>query len=62
MTWCNLDISNVEWDELMEEEEEGKKGGWWTYNSPTGGNGDIAKEMLKVRDAEIEKLRKEGKI
>lgn len=30
LTWCNLDISNVGWDELMT--EEGQRDGWWVFH------------------------------
>lgn len=59
LSWCNLNISNIGWDEFMEEEEEGKRGGWWTYKS---GEPDLSEAKRKERDEEIERLRKEGKI
>lgn len=52
LTWCNLDISNVGWDELMA--EEGQRDGWWVFD--VRDSGEYISEKKKIRDGEIEQL------
>lgn len=60
LAWCNLDISNINWDEMMDEEVAGKKGRWWVHHDEDSGE-YLSDEKMEQRDAEIEKLRGEGK-
>lgn len=60
LTWCNLDISNMGWDEFMEEDsQEVPEDRWWTYSMEPIGMADSAREQ---RDGEINRLKEEGKI
>lgn len=60
LAWCNLDISNIGWDEMMDEEVVGKEGRWWVHHDEDSGE-YLSDEKRKLRDAGIEKMRGEGK-
>lgn len=34
ITWCNLDIAKVNFEESCDEEKGGKGDGWWEYKAP----------------------------
>lgn len=60
--WCNLDISNLGWDELMvEDDAEEMDSLWWTYNTKDEGQ-YLSDEKRMLRDEQIAKLRCEGKL
>lgn len=61
LTWCNLEIANIGWDEMMEEEEEDEKEDrWWTFNMEDSGE-YLSDEKKDLRDKEIEEFRNQGK-
>lgn len=57
VTWTNLDIANIDWDEMMMEEGDG---GWWVFSMTDTGQ-YLSEDKRKMRDIEIERLIKEGK-
>jgi hypothetical protein len=64
MVWCNLDISNMDFEDYMQEEDgtSGEKpDGWFTFDEDTGG-GFFSEEDLQRRNREIERLRRAGHI
>lgn len=65
LSWCNLDIANIGWDELMDGEQvadgEGEEGSrWWVYDDEESGE-YLSDENRELRDAEIERMRSEGR-
>ena len=59
LSWANLDISNVGWDEMMESDEPNEDG-WWEFNSDDSGE-YLSEEKKRLRDEEISRLEGEGK-
>jgi len=58
LVWCNLDISNVNFEEFATEGE-GDGDGWFQYQAE--GAPDMSEENLQMRSDEIEKLRQHGR-
>ncbi|KAI0484194.1 hypothetical protein GGR56DRAFT_612732 [Xylariaceae sp. FL0804] len=58
LTWCNLDIANVSFEECCDEEHGDGGDGWWKYQSV--GGADLSEENRAKRDAEIRKLEEQG--
>lgn len=65
LTWCNLNISNMDFADFAEEDDANDgdtlSGGWWTYSSVANGP-DLSDDKRQERDDEIEKMRRESKI
>jgi len=63
LTWCNLDISNMNFEEFTEEAdvdyEETITRRWWTYRSVNSGP-DLSDEKRQERDRELDRLRSES--
>lgn len=62
LRWCNLDIANLSWDEMVEEGQgDGEKGDrWWAFNTDDSGE-YLSDESKDLRDKEIEKLQIQDK-
>ncbi|KAF2718968.1 hypothetical protein K431DRAFT_122962 [Polychaeton citri CBS 116435] len=68
LSWCNLDIANMGFEEYCEglldgdadEEELRLTGKWWKYRSISDGP-DLSPEKIIERDGELSKLESEGK-
>lgn len=57
LTWTNVEIGNVGWDEMTTEQG---GDGWWVYDTTSAGK-YLSEEKKKVGDAEIERLVKEDR-
>lgn len=61
LSWCNLHISNIGWDEMMmEDDAEDVEDRWWTYNTSDSGE-YLSQKNKKKRDDAISELRREGR-
>lgn len=61
LTWANLDISNLLWEEYMlEDAGRGNEGGWWTYNAkyPLV---SLSDEKRRLKDEAMSRLEGEGR-
>jgi len=64
LTWCNLNIANMNFEEFTEEAdveyEDTLTRQWWTYHS-VGNGPELSKENRRRRDAEIAELREDSR-
>lgn len=65
LTWCNLNIANMNFEEFTEERdadyEETLMRQWWTYRSVSDGP-DLSEKNRQERDDELERLRVKGMV
>lgn len=63
LTWCNLDIANMNFEEFTQEEEDGGEGvdGWFTFKDISDGD-DLSEDNRRKRDREIQRFRDKGHI
>lgn len=65
LTWCNLNIANMNFEEFTEERdadyEETLTRQWWTYRSVSDGP-DLSEKNRQERDYELERLRVKGMV
>lgn len=63
MTWCNLEVSNMDFEDFTEDriDRGGDNDGWYEYCNHAGpGHTDLSPENERRRDDEIERLSKDG--
>lgn len=68
LTWCNLNIANMGWEDFAQEDHDEEIGRhsspddcWYTYTSASGGP-DLDEKSQKRREDEIQRLRDAGQI
>ena len=66
MTWCNIDVANMDFEDFVRERdtEGGGRGGdeneWFEYVNHSAEWKDLSEGIIKLRDAELERLRVAG--
>ena len=66
MTWCNIDVANMDFEDFVRERdtEGGGRGGdeneWFEYVNHSAEWKDLSEANTKLRDAELERLRVAG--